>query len=76
PFDGVFEKLVVDGFLVGKNVMSYDGQDDDVCEDISMLNACANVLTVEKDDVDFFINKTIFNFGFDMKNEGCKGIKE
>ncbi|KAA0054869.1 hypothetical protein E6C27_scaffold406G00880 [Cucumis melo var. makuwa] len=48
---GLFKKLIVDSILVGKNVVSNNIQDDDVCGDIFVLNDYANVSNVEKDDV-------------------------
>lgn len=65
--------MIVDSVLVGKNVI-YDIQDDDVCEDISVLNACANISIMKKDDVDFVINKTFLDLS--MKNVCSKGLME
>lgn len=53
--------------------MIYDGQDDDVCEDILVLKTCSNVSILEKGDVDFVINKTILDLN--KNNLGPKGLK-
>lgn len=70
----MFENLIIDSVLLYQMIVSYDGQDDDVGEDISLLSVCANVLIVEKDDVDFVINKIVLDLS--MKNVGYKRLKK
>lgn len=70
----LFENLGVDNVLVYQIIVSYYSQDDDVREDILELNACANLSIMEKDDVDFIINKIILDLS--IKNIGSKGLKK
>lgn len=60
----MFENLIVDSVMVDHTVVSYDGQCDDMCEDISELkNVCANISFVE------LILLSIHCFGFE--HEKC-----